>query len=139
MPHPQRGEFCEVRRAIYHDEKLYDSSNVIKIAHGGFEHSQQLNCHPSCGDLALLQANLLAHLPKKRLTILFTKAAGQMNLVTGPNERRERRHISIHHWGHYVGYSNVKTPQSLVNGRHVVLPSTHSPKKQEVDLYLASN
>jgi|GEM_PF-1996648 len=95
--------FCEVRRAINHDQKLYDSSNVIKIAYSAFEHSQQFNCHPSCGDLALLQANLPAHFPAKGLTILLAKAAGQMNLVTGANERRERRHISIHHWGHYVG------------------------------------
>jgi hypothetical protein len=95
--------FCEVRRTIYHDEKLYDSSDVIKIAHGGFEHSQQLNSDASCGDLALFQANLLAHLPTKGLTILLAKAAGQLNLVTGPNERRKRRHISIHYRGHYVG------------------------------------
>jgi hypothetical protein len=94
---------CEIRRTIDHDKKLYDSSNVIKIAHGGFEHSQQFNSHPSCGDLAFFQANLPAHLPTKGLTILLAKAAGQLNLVTEPNERRKRRHISIHHWGHYLG------------------------------------
>jgi hypothetical protein len=26
-----------------------------------------------------------------------------LNLIAEPNERRKRRHISIHHWGHYVG------------------------------------
>jgi hypothetical protein len=52
--------FCEFRRAINHDEKLYDSVNVIKIADSGFENSQQLNSHPSCGELALFHANLLA-------------------------------------------------------------------------------
>jgi hypothetical protein len=94
--------FREFRRAINHDEKLYDSVNVIKIADSGFENSQQLNSHPSCGELALFHANLLAHLPTKGLTILLAKAAGQMNLVTAPNERRKRRQVSIHHWGHYV-------------------------------------
>ncbi|HXI26755.1 MAG TPA: hypothetical protein VNG71_23080, partial [Pyrinomonadaceae bacterium] len=80
-------------------EKLYDSSNVIKIAHSAFEHSQQFNCHLSCGDLALF----LADLPTKGLTILLAKAAGQMNLVAGTNERRERRHISVDDWQHDVG------------------------------------
>jgi hypothetical protein len=92
----------EVRCTVDHDKELYDSSNAAKIADGGFKHGQQFNCHPSCGDLALLQANLLAHLPTKGLTTLLAKAAGQMNLVTRANERRERRHISIHHWRRYV-------------------------------------
>jgi hypothetical protein len=51
----------------------------------------------------LFHANLLAHLPTKGLTILLAKAAGQMNLVAGKNERRERRHISVDDWRHDVG------------------------------------
>ena len=72
----------KLRRAINHDEKLYDSSNLIKIAHSGFEHSQQFNGHPSCGELALIQAILIVHLPAEELTALLAKAAGEMNLVT---------------------------------------------------------
>ena len=33
--------FCEVRRAINYDEKLYDSSNVIKIAHSALEQCRE--------------------------------------------------------------------------------------------------
>jgi hypothetical protein len=78
-----------------------DSSNAIKIVHSGFEHSQQFNYHPSRGDLALLQANFLAHLPAKGLPIL-AKAAGQINAVAGTNEPRKRRHISVHNRRHDV-------------------------------------
>jgi hypothetical protein len=95
--------FREVRRAVDHDKELYDSSNAVKIARGSFQHSQQFNRHMTRGELALIQANLTAHLPAEKLTAILAKAAGQMYLVTATNERRERRHIAIHDWRHHVG------------------------------------
>jgi hypothetical protein len=55
------------------------------------------------GALALIQTNLVAHFPAEELTALLAKATGEMNLVTGTNEWRERRHISIDDWRHDVG------------------------------------
>src|SRR5439155_25827584 len=72
----------DVRCTVDHDKGLYDSSNAVKIADGGFKHGQQFNCHVARGELALLQANLPAYLSTKGLTILLAKAAGEMNLVT---------------------------------------------------------
>lgn len=104
-------------------------ATLTALRHGcpGFEHSQQFNGHISCRGLALLQADLLAHLPTKGLATLLAKATRQMNLVTGANERRERRHIPIHHRGHYVGENKVESSQSLVNGGHLLAPSTPLP------------
>jgi hypothetical protein len=93
----------EVRCSVDHDKELYDSSNAAKIADGGFKHGQQFNCHVARGELALIQANLIVHFPAKELTALLAKAAGEMNLVTRTNERRERRHISVDDWRHDVG------------------------------------
>jgi len=72
----------EVRRTVDHDKELYDFSNAAKIADGGFKHAQQFNCPLARGELALIQANLIAHLPAEELTALLAKAAGEMNLVT---------------------------------------------------------
>jgi hypothetical protein len=93
----------EMRCTVDHDKELYDSSNAAKIADGGFEHGQQFNCHVARGELALIQANLIVHLPAEELTALLAKAAGEMNLITSTNERRERRHISVDDWRHDVG------------------------------------
>ena len=72
----------EVWCTVDHDKELYDSSNTAKIADGGFKHGQQLNCHVARGELALIQANLIVHLPAEELTALLARAAGEMNLVT---------------------------------------------------------
>ena len=92
-----------MRCAVDHDKELYDSSNAVKIANGGFQHGQQFNCPVARGELALIQTNLVAHFPAEELTALLAKATGEMNLVTGTNEWRERRHISIDDWRHDVG------------------------------------
>ena len=72
----------EVRCTVDHDKEVHDSSNAAKIADGGFKHGQQFNCHVARGQLALIQANLIAHLAEEDLTALLAKAAGEMNLVT---------------------------------------------------------
>ncbi len=71
-----------MRCTVDHDKELYDSSNAAKIADGGFKHGQQFNCHVARGELATIQANLIAHLPAEELTAPLAKPAGQMNLVT---------------------------------------------------------
>jgi hypothetical protein len=93
----------EVRRAVDHDKDSYDSSNAAKIADGGFQHSQQFYCDVARGYLALIHANLISHLPAEETTALLAKAAGEINVVTGTDERRERWHIAIHDWRHDVG------------------------------------
>jgi DNA-binding MarR family transcriptional regulator len=95
--------FRELRRAVDHDKELYDSSNSAKIADGGFKHGQQFNCHMACGELALIQADLIAHFPTEELTVYLAKAAGEINLIAGTSERCECRHISIDDWRHDVG------------------------------------
>ena len=64
----------EVRRTVDHDEGLYDSSNAAKIPDGGFKHGQQFNGHMARGELALIQADVVAHLPAEQLTALFAEA-----------------------------------------------------------------
>ena len=92
----------EVRCTVNHDKEPDDSSNAAKIADGGFEHGQQFNCYVARGELALIHANLIAHLPAEELAALLAEAAGEMNLVTRTSERRERRHISVDDWRHDV-------------------------------------
>ena len=72
----------EVRRTVHHDKEADDSSNAAKVADGGFEHGQQLECHVARGELALIQGDLTAHFPAEELAALLAKAAGEMNLVT---------------------------------------------------------
>jgi hypothetical protein len=72
----------EVRCTVDHDKEPYDSSDAAKITDGGLEHGQQFNCHVARGELASIQADLIAHLPAEELTALLAKAAGEMNLVT---------------------------------------------------------
>jgi len=71
----------EVRCTVDHDKEFHYSSNAAKIADGGFEHGQQLNCHVARSELALIHANLIVHFPAEKLTALLAKAAGEMNLV----------------------------------------------------------
>ena len=52
---------------------------------------------------ALIQANLVAHFPAEELTALLAEAAGEIDLITGANKRRERRQISIDDWRRDVG------------------------------------
>jgi len=63
----------EMRCTVDHDKELYDSSNAAKIADGGFKHGQQFNCHVARGELALIQANLIVHLPAEELTALLAQ------------------------------------------------------------------
>ena len=91
-----------MRRTVDDDKEPDDSSNAAKIADGRFEHGQQFNCHVTRGELASLHANLSAHLPAEELAALLAKTAGEMNVVTGTSERRERRHVSVDDWRHDV-------------------------------------
>ena len=93
----------EVRRAVHHDKEPDDSSNGAKIADGRLEHGHEFNCHVTRGELGLIDANLIAHLPAEELAALPAKTAGEMNLVTGTSERRERRHVSVDDRRHNVG------------------------------------
>jgi len=93
----------EVWRAVHHDKELDDSSNLAKIAHGNLEHAQQFNGHLPHRELGSIQANLTTHFPAEEFTVLLAQAAGEINVITGTNERCERRHISIDDGRHDVG------------------------------------
>ena len=105
LPIARAADAAAIRRSF---ARLTDSTPAARIgvkrAHAALRSARPIIQLPVArGELALIQTNLVAHFPAEELTALLAKATGEMNLVTGTNELRERRHISIDDWQHDVG------------------------------------